>query len=180
MNHLIELFNKEQELAQQLLELDESDHQSVLVEKALNLKDMANSVDRYAWFFQLSDNKIDFIKSCIKDFQAQIKTIESRQSFVRDLIKNEMINNEYISIVGITKKINLQSSKLTMKLDESKIPASYYSEVVTLELNRDKLLSDLMRGTKVDGAELTQNKHIRIYNNSSTKTAKLIKGDSNE
>lgn len=180
MSNLIELFNKEQELAQQLLELDESEHEKINIEKALNLKDMANSVDRYAWFFQLSDNKIEFLKACQDTFKKQIKSLELKQQYVKELIKNEMINNDYESVIGITKKINLQLSKLSMELDESKIPASYFKEVIVKELDRDKVMSELIRGDKVEGASLKQTSFIKVYNNSSNQTAQLIKGKANE
>ena len=52
-------------------------------------------------------------------------------------------------------------SKSVDIIDESKIPETYWVEVITKKLDKKRMLADMKQGKKIPGADIATNKYMK-------------------
>ena len=54
----------------------------------------------------------------------------------------------------------MEASSVNIK-DESKVPETYWIEVITKKLDKKRMLADMRRGTKIPGADIARNPYLK-------------------
>lgn len=171
---LVENIKKDEELANQILELDESEHSDVKMQQLLNIESMADNIDRYVFVMKSVEAKIDFLKDQKKQLDAFIKSLESKQEKFRQYITMHLLVNDIQEAIGLTKKISLQS-RSSIQFDEDVIDRKYFTEKKEMVLDKEKILMDMAKDVKVLGVTETTKPFIKTFNNSTNKVGVLIK-----
>ena len=174
---LIDSIKKDEELANQILELDESEHLDVEIQRLLNLETLATQVDSYAFVLQAVDSKIEFLKDQKKQLDQFIKSLENKQSRFKDVLAMHFQLNDVEQAIGNQKKISLQSRE-SNQFDESAIDKKFFKKVTETVLDKEKLiaaLASLKDGESISGVTKKTSWFIKTYNNSTNKNGVLIK-----
>lgn len=171
---LVENIKKDEELANQILELDESEHSEVKLQQLLNIESMADNIDRYVFVIKSVESKIDFLKDQKKQLDSFIKSLENKQEKFKQYITMHLVVNDIQEAIGLTKKIQLQTRE-SFQFDESLIDRKYFTEKKEMVLDKEKILMDLTKNVKVAGVTPKETAFIKTYNNSTNKVGLLIK-----
>lgn len=105
----------------------------------------------------------DFFKSEGNKYLTVAKSIRNAQERMKSIIKYVMEKEGIKEITGRTCRMVLTSAKPALDIDEQKIPDAYKQEVVTLEVNKNKIRAELEAGNEVQGARLVPVFTLRTY-----------------
>lgn len=91
----------------------------------------------------------------------QLATVAKRLSHnadkIKEKIKSVMVNGSIKSLEGeFSKYICYEGGKKVLIIDEEKIPHKFLKTKILVEIDREKIKEDLMKGEVVEGAELKE------------------------
>jgi hypothetical protein len=111
-------------------------------------------VQKFQQDVELADKYLAKIQKQKKIRQNAIKSIKNMVIDVNQSIGQLPKHSDFNPItIGKTASVNV--------IDESKIPDEYWVEVVTKKLDKKKMLSAMKSGTKIPGADINNNQHVR-------------------
>lgn len=116
---------------------------------------MAVKVDNYHSTMAFWDAASTYFRDEAKKFQQAAKTLDNLNDSLKDRLKATMIANNKFELTGNKRKYNLIKSPPSMVIDtNANIPTKYYTERITLELDKEQLKNDLKNGLEIDGVRL--------------------------
>ena len=132
----------------------------------------ARKVDAIVYQLRQSQASIDFLRSEINRIDTKHKAAKKRRESFMSCIFQAMQDNGRNLIEGGTSKLRIQKSPafVTYKNDKTLehpdlfLPKEFVVEVpASYKPDGKAILAALKDGKQVEGAELKQNKHLRIY-----------------
>lgn len=136
--------------------------EAMLTVKEVNLPEKVDS-------YEAMLDRLSVIESLYKEraklFSQAAKSLGNAQDTLKDRIKYAMKELGVTELLGHDIRFKLSSSKPKLVIeDEKAIPKEYKAEVITVEVQKDKLLEDLKIGS-VEGARLEESFSLRTYVN---------------
>lgn len=131
---------------------------------ALNEKNLQQKVDGYKLYIEHLKTRAEYFKNLENEAKEARKMFENVEDKLKERIKHVMSFLNVNEIEGETFRFKLieGKDKLVVK-DEALVSDEYKREVVSLELDKEKLLHDLQSGLKIEGVEIQVIKSLRTY-----------------
>lgn len=131
---------------------------------ALNEKNLQSKVDGYKLYIEHLEKRAEYFKQIENEAKDARKMFENVQDRLKDRIKSVMSFLNVNEIEGESYRFKLIDGKDKLVIhDENAISDEYKKEVVSLELDKEKLMKDLQAGLKIDGVDIQVVKSLRTY-----------------
>lgn len=131
---------------------------------ALNEKNLQSKVDGYKLYIEHLEKRAEYFKQIENEAKDARKMFENVQDRLKDRIKSVMSFLNVNEIEGESYRFKLIDGKDKLVIhNESLISDEYKKEVVSLELDKEKLMKDLQAGLKIDGVDIQVVKSLRTY-----------------
>lgn len=169
MKTLKELVLDSSAIAQQLIE--NNGELTPELETALteNIQNLPSKIDGCQAVLERLENEAAYWKAKSDEFLAVSKTVSNTRERLRDYIKVTMLSNGVKELKGLDTRMCLQNSKPKLLIEESRLPEEYKRQVVSIEIDRDKIIQDLAAGVFVAGAIHQEVFALRSYVNKGQK-----------
>lgn len=130
-----------------------TDVEDKLSDKAENIAKLIKSIEAHN----------DGIKAEEVRLAKKRKTLESKKDYFKSYLESQLKAIGKDKIEGQLFNVRLQKNPPSVNvLNESAIPEKYWNVVTTKTLNRKSILDDLKAKIEVKGAEIKQEKSLRI------------------
>lgn len=125
-------------------------------------EDFVNKAEGYVKVIKNLEADIPGIDEEIKRLQDRKKSLQNKIGILKDNLQTamEVTGNERIKSSLFT--IAIQNSKASVKVDEALLPKKYWNKKVTVMPDKKGLYELLKEGKKIKGAELQENRSLRI------------------
>jgi hypothetical protein len=125
-------------------------------------EDFVNKAEGYVKVIKNLEADIPGIDEEIKRLQDRKKSLQNKVSLLKDNLQTamEVTGNERIKSSLFT--IAIQNSKASVKVDEALLPKKYWNKKVAVMPDKKGLYELLKEGKKIKGAELQENRSLRI------------------
>lgn len=125
-------------------------------------EDFVNKAESYVKVIKNLEADIPGIDEEIKRLQDRKKSLQNKIGILKDNLQTamEVTGNERIKSSLFT--IAIQNSKSSVKVDESLLPKKYWNKKITVTPDKKGLYKLLNEGKKIKGAELQENRSLRI------------------
>lgn len=148
------------ELESQLIESEGEINQ----ELEIRLKHFATNVDTAAGMIERLKNFEMFMEWKSEQFAKMAKSAANSADFIKETIKNQMIDKNIKELSGNESRLALVNSIPSVEIaDEEKLDPAYKIKVELFKIDKNRIKEDLKLGVPVAGAVLKEGKHIRIY-----------------
>lgn len=127
------------------------------IESMLAIRDISlpEKVDSYSFVLQRLESNAQFYKERAAMFQNAAKTIENAQKSLKDRLKIAMHELQVTELAGNEVKYKLTASKPKLVIEDVEmIPLKYKREVISTEIDKEKIEQDLRENIEVIGAKL--------------------------
>lgn len=138
------------------------------VEKALEelLGKVADKVDGYGAILDRIEATADYWKSQADKCKTVEKSLDNLAASLKNNLKTYMITNQQKELAATHHKFVLSASKEKLVIENEKlIPEEFKTQVISYELNKDKISECLRVGQVVPGAKLEGGFSLRKYLN---------------
>jgi hypothetical protein len=132
-------------------------------------KQLATKVDAYAELLEVCDADVAYWKEKAKVFQAAARGIENLKERVKERIKFVMESSGESELKGTDYRFKLSPTKDRVEYFEAQIPDSYKVQVVSTELDKEKIKEDLDLGIDIPGVVKHKSHALRSYINKGVK-----------
>lgn len=105
----------------------------------------------------------DFFKAEGAKYTAVAKSIRTAQERMKSTLKYVMEKQGVKEISGRTCRMVLTNAKPSLDIDEQKIPDAFKQQVVTYQVDKDRIRAELEAGREVEGARLVPVFTLRTY-----------------
>lgn len=125
-------------------------------------EDFVNKAEGYVKVIKNLEADIPGIDEEIKRLQDRKKSLQNKIGTLKDNLQTamEVTGNERIKSSLFT--IAIQNSKASVKVDEALLPKKYWNKKITVTPDKKVLYELLKEGKKIKGAELQENRSLRI------------------
>ena len=125
-------------------------------------EDFVNKAESYVKVIKNLEADIPGIDEEIKRLQDRKKSLQNKIGMLKDKLQTamEVTGNEKIKSSLFT--IAIQNSKASVKVDEALLPKKYWNKKITVTPDKKGLYELLNQGKKIKGAELQENRSLRI------------------
>lgn len=125
-------------------------------------EDFVNKAEGYVKVIKNLEADIPGIDEEIKRLQDRKKSLQNKVSMLKGNLQTamEVTGNERIKSSLFT--IAIQNSKASVKVDEALLPKKYWNKKITVTPDKKVLYELLKEGKKIKGAELQENRSLRI------------------
>lgn len=118
-------------------------------------RDMAYKVDAYEAKIDFWQKAQELFNERAEKFKNAAKALKNREARLKDRLKTAMIQQNKFELIGNESFYRLTKSPPSMVIEtNANIPTKYYTERITLELDKEQLKNDLKNGLKIDGVRL--------------------------
>lgn len=142
---------------------DEADLDSL--EKALQTveSELSDKAENIARLVKNIEANAEVIKAEETRLAKKRKTLENKKDWFKSYLENQLKTIGKEKIEGQLFTVRLQKNPPSVNvLNEDKIPDKYWKVVTERNLDRKSLLADLKAEIKIEGAEIKQEKSLRI------------------
>ena len=130
---------------------------------------LLDKVDSYQYVIEQSKERAAYWKKR-KDELARIeKSFKALETTLKTLLKQAMVKLEAKELRGVEFYFKLQKTRPKIEYDEKKIPDAYKRQVVSTEIDKDAIKSDIDLGIQIEGVNVIEGKTIRAYVNKEKK-----------
>lgn len=130
---------------------------------------LAEKVDNYALFLDRLKAEVAFYKEREKELQKVRKGLEKLDEALKTNIKLGLQKLQKRELEGENYRFKMSDSQPRLIIDESQLPDDFKIEVVSYQVDKDKVRDALDADLNVPGAKLEEGKTLRKYVNSSAK-----------
>lgn len=161
---LLNLVNEFQELDRLLIESNGELSDELELALSLNQSQLQTKVDKYKLYLEHLKSRSEYFKSIEEEAKQAKKIFENANEAIKERLKFIMINLNVDELSGESYRFKLIDGKDKLVIhDETLISDEYKKEVVSLELDKEKLMKDLQAGLKIDGVDIQVVKSLRTY-----------------
>lgn len=120
-------------------------------------------VDHMALIINMIDGEISDLKKKENELKAKIKNYELIIESAKSQLKEEMFTEGLCEIQGKLIKFCIQNSNPKLIIEnENDLPEKYKFDVITTNIDKEKLKNDLKSGLEIIGAKLEVGQTLRI------------------
>lgn len=169
-NPLISALHFSEKIEEMLIESGGLITAEIEQELKLNPQTITELVDQKYISLERLEISQEFFEKKSEDFKRIAHSLKSAEKFIKESIKQYMIENNKKELVGNEYVFKLSPGKPTVEvMDESKIPESYFKTETVSRLSKDLISDDLKMGIPVDGAILKESYTLRKSINKAAK-----------
>ena len=123
--------------------------------------EMCRKEDGVHFFYQSLDKKIDTAKEYKDKINDAIKKMQYTKRKVKQLVIEANGTANMMPVYSDFNPIKIIERATLEIIEEDRIPREYYKEVITLKLDKEKILEDLKKGKKVPGCDMIKKPYVR-------------------
>lgn len=122
-------------------------------------REIVGSVDTSAEMIARCESAGEHFRKISREYAAIASGFEKSESFIREMIKADMIAHDQCELIGKLKTFKLVNSKPKLVIDEANLDSKYQMHV--LQPDKRKIEEALSLGIEVKGAQLVEVKALR-------------------
>lgn len=108
------------------------------------------------------EGDIKALKDEEKRLSDRRKALENNVTSLKDYMTSCMRLADIKKVKGTLFSFNIQKNRASLKIDTDRIAEGYKVQVITYEVDKDKIKADIEAGEVVEGAEIVQSESLRI------------------
>ena len=114
----------------------------------------------WTWF-KATQADINLADEYISKIQRLKKIRQNSQKWMKNTMIEVSEKTGKLPKHSVFNPLKVMESKSVDIIDESKIPETYWIEVITKKLDKKRMLADMKQGKKIPGADIATNKYMR-------------------
>ena len=114
----------------------------------------------WIWFKKVQAD-IDLADEYISKIQHLKKVRQNSQKWMKNTMIEVSEKTGKLPEHSIFNPLKVMESKSVDIIDESKIPETYWIEVISKKLDKKRMLADMKQGKKIPGADIATNKYMK-------------------
>ena len=114
----------------------------------------------WTWF-KATQADINLADEYISKIQRLKKVRQNSQKWMKNTMIEVSEKTGKLPKHSVFNPLKVMESKSVDIIDESKIPETYWIEVITKKLDKKRMLADMKQGKKIPGADIATNKYMR-------------------
>ena len=123
--------------------------------------EMRKKEDGVHFFYQSLDKKIDIAKEYKERINEAIKKMQYTKRRVKQLVIDANDTAEMMPIYSDFNPVKIVERATLEIIEEDRIPKEYYREIVTLKLDKERILKELKTGKKVPGCDIIKKPYVK-------------------
>lgn len=172
MSNLVQIVNDVSTIEEKLIQSEGQLTPEIEALLVINSEMLPAKIDNYSLVLERFDSLAEYYSKRAKFFSQISKQCEAVQERLKENIKTAMKTLETDEIKGHDIRFKLQRTKPSVVIvDEKLIPKEYKKEIITYQIEKERLKSDLEIGV-VPGAKLEESFSLRAYANLTKKGKK--------
>ena len=169
-NPIISAMHFSEKIEQMLIESGGLITPEIENELKINPQTIGEIVDQKFLSIERLEISQEFFEKKAEDFKRIATSLKNAEKFIKDSIKQYMIENNKKELIGNEYVFKLSQGKPTVEvMDESKISDTYFKKEIVSKLSKDLISEDLKMGIPVDGAILKETYTLRKSINKAAK-----------
>ena len=122
---------------------------------------MCKKEDGVHFFYESLTKKIDMAKEYKAKIDDAMKKMQYTRRRVKQLVLDAHEDTDTEPIYSDFNPIKIIERASLQIIEEHRIPKHYYTEVITLKLDKERILKDLKAGKKVPGCDIIKKPYVR-------------------
>ena len=114
----------------------------------------------WTWF-KATQADINLADEYISKIQRLKKVRQNSQKWMKNTMIEVSEKTGKLPEHSVFNPLKVMESKSVDIIDESKIPETYWIEVITKKLDKKRMLADMKQGKKIPGADIATNKYMK-------------------
>ena len=114
----------------------------------------------WTWF-KATQADINLADEYISKIQRLKKIRQNSQKWMKNTMIEVSEKTGKLPKHSVFNPLKVMESKSVDIIDESKIPETYWIEVITKKLDKKRMLADMKQGKKIPGADIATNKYMK-------------------
>jgi hypothetical protein len=114
----------------------------------------------WTWF-KATQADIDLADEYISKIQKLKKVRQNSQKWMKNTMIEVSEKTGKLPKHSVFNPLKVMESKSVDIIDESKVPETYWIEVITKKLDKKRMLADMKQGKKIPGANIATNKYAK-------------------
>ena len=114
----------------------------------------------YMWYKTVQKD-IDLADEYIAKIQKLKKVRQNSQKWMKNTMIEVSEKTSKLPEHSIFNPLKVMESRSVDIIDESKVPETYWIEVITKKLDKKRMLADMKQGKKIPGADIATNKYMK-------------------
>mgnify|MGYP003440004786 CR=1 FL=1 len=160
---LITLANEAHELKLKIIEADGEITPDIEQALEVSSQSLAKKTDSYKYIMDDFEKYAEMLKEREDQISRSRKALENCVKRLKENIKHAMVAVDMNQISGDEYVFKLSNSKPSLVItDEKLVPKDFKYQVVSEEIDKDKLKKEIELIGNIEGAELRENKSLRI------------------
>lgn len=127
------------------------------------LRSLTTNIDLSAELIEQCESRSDYFRKKAAFFASVAKNFERAESYMRQMIKDDMIAHNITELLGTDVRFKLSNSKPKLVIDEATLDQAYIMHVP--QPDKRKIEEALSLGLEVPGAQFEEVKALRSYVN---------------
>jgi predicted transcriptional regulator len=123
----------------------------------------AEKVDAYQYIITRLEKEEAALKDEASKYNAAARAMKTARERMKATIKYVMESRGVTEIFGEKTRMVLSRTKDALDIDESQIPAAFKKQIMTYEIDRERIRAELEKGNEVPGARLVPGFALRSY-----------------
>tara|TARA_R110000824_G_scaffold102120_1_gene242351 strand:+ start:7140 stop:7619 length:480 start_codon:yes stop_codon:yes gene_type:complete len=112
-------------------------------------------------WFKKTQGDIDLADEYISKIQRLKKVRLNSQKWMKNTMIEASEKTGKLPEHSVFNPLKVMESKSVEIIDESKVPETYWIEVITKKLDKKRMLADMKQGKKIPGADIATNKYVK-------------------
>ena len=123
--------------------------------------EMRKKEDGVHFFYQSLEKKVDIAKEYKEKINDAIKKMQYTKRRVKQLVIDANDTAAMMPVYSDFNPIKIVERATLEIIEDERIPKQYYKEVVTLKLDKERILKELKAGKKVPGCDMIKKPYVR-------------------
>ena len=123
--------------------------------------ELAKKEDGVYWWYKTVQKDIDLADEYISKIQALKKVRQNAQKSIKNMVIEVKMTIDKLPECSVFNPLKVMEASSVEIKDESKVPETYWIEVITKKLDKKRMLADMRRGTKIPGADIARNPYLK-------------------
>ena len=123
--------------------------------------ELSKKEDGVYWWYKTVQKDIDLADEYISKIQALKKVRQNAQKSVKNMVIEANMTVGKLPEHSVFNPLKVMEASSVNIKDESKVPETYWIEVITKKLDKKRMLAEMKRGTKIPGADIARNPYLK-------------------
>lgn len=160
---LVALVSEANSLVEKLIESGGEITPDIELSLEANERDLQLKLDSYDFVLDRLKKEQEFFADRAKFYQNAARSLSNAEDRLKESIKKAMRMLGVSEVQGSDFKFVLSKTKSKLILDEKILPDEYKTQVISYEVNKEKISEALNAGSNISGAMLEPSYSLRKY-----------------